>query len=163
MPARDVGDVTGFPPLFGGRVKTLHPKIFGGILYDRDDPEHRIQAQTYAVPAIATVVANLYPFEATVAREGTQLAEAIEQIDIGGVSLLSAAAKNFEHVAVLTHPSQYAQYLAALAAGDAAAVRCAANSRWLRSSVPPNTTWRFRTIWLPRAKFCRAIFRARWH
>ncbi|HEY1653832.1 MAG TPA: bifunctional phosphoribosylaminoimidazolecarboxamide formyltransferase/IMP cyclohydrolase [Candidatus Tumulicola sp.] len=119
VPARDVGDVTGFPELFGGRVKTLHPKVFGAILYDRADADHRTQAQTYAIPAIHTVVVNLYPFEETVARRSTAIAEAIEQIDIGGVALLRAAAKNFEHVAVLTHPSQYGPYLAALADGSA--------------------------------------------
>ncbi|MEO6835083.1 MAG: bifunctional phosphoribosylaminoimidazolecarboxamide formyltransferase/IMP cyclohydrolase [Candidatus Tumulicola sp.] len=118
VPARDVGDITGFPALFGGRVKTLHPKVFGGILYDRDDAEHRSQAETYAIPVIHTVAVNLYPFEATVARQGTTLVEAIEQIDIGGVSLLRAAAKNFGHVAVLTHSSQYAEYLSALETGD---------------------------------------------
>ncbi|MGA8533242.1 MAG: bifunctional phosphoribosylaminoimidazolecarboxamide formyltransferase/IMP cyclohydrolase [Candidatus Tumulicola sp.] len=118
VPARDVGDVTGFPELFSGRVKTLHPKVFGGILYDRADAEHRTQAETYAIPRIHTVAVNLYPFEATVARAPTTLAEAVEQIDIVGVALLRAAAKNFEHVAVLTHPSQYAEYLAALDAGE---------------------------------------------
>lgn len=118
VPAREVGDITGFPALFGGRVKTLHPKVFGGILYDRSDEAHREQAQTYAIPAIGIVAVNLYPFEATVAREGTALAEAIEQIDIGGVSLLRAAAKNFEHVSVLTHPSQYAAFLEAWRAGS---------------------------------------------
>ncbi len=118
VPARDVGDVTGFPELFGGRVKTLHPKIFGGILYDRDDEAHRTEARTYNVARIHTVAVNLYPFEATVARPGTTAAEAIEQIDIGGVALLRAAAKNFEHVAVLTHPSQYAEFLRALENGE---------------------------------------------
>ncbi|MBV8117461.1 MAG: bifunctional phosphoribosylaminoimidazolecarboxamide formyltransferase/IMP cyclohydrolase, partial [Candidatus Eremiobacteraeota bacterium] len=117
VPARDVGDVTGFPELFSGRVKTLHPKIFGGILHDRDDHEHRAQADKYAIPRIETVAVNLYPFEATVARAGTTLAEAIEQIDIGGVALLRAAAKNFAQVAVLTNPSQYGEYLASLASG----------------------------------------------
>ncbi len=118
VPARDVEEMTGFPPLFSGRVKTLHPKVFGSILFDRSDAEHAAQAEKYAIPAIAVVAVNLYPFEATVAREGTTLAEAIEQIDIGGVSLLRAAAKNFEHVVVLTHPSQYGPYLEALEAGD---------------------------------------------
>ncbi|HTA39929.1 MAG TPA: hypothetical protein VK760_12680, partial [Candidatus Acidoferrales bacterium] len=118
VPAREVGDVTGFPALFGGRVKTLHPKVFGGILYDRDNEEHQAQAVKYAIAAISTVVVNLYPFEATVARDGTKLDEAIEQIDIGGVSLLRAAAKNFAHVAVLTHSSQYMSYLSALESGD---------------------------------------------
>jgi phosphoribosylaminoimidazolecarboxamide formyltransferase/IMP cyclohydrolase len=118
IPARDVGDLTGFPPLFSGRVKTLHPKVFGSILYDRADAEHRGQIEKYAMPAIDVVAVNLYPFEATVAREGTTLEEAIEQIDIGGVSLLRAAAKNFAHVAVLTHPSQYAGFLEAMKAGE---------------------------------------------
>ena len=116
--ARDVEELTGFPPLFGGRVKSLHPKVFGAILYDRSDPEHAAQAEKYAMPAMVAVVVNLYPFEATVAREGTTPHEAIEQIDIGGVALLRAAAKNFEHVAVLTDPSQYAEYRQAIEAGD---------------------------------------------
>lgn len=120
IPARDVGDVTGFPALFGGRVKTLHPKIFGAILYDRADPEHDRQREKYAIPEIVTVAVNLYPFEATVARPGTTLPEAIEQIDIGGVALLRAAAKNFEQVAVLTHPSQYAEYVRAIETDDVA-------------------------------------------
>jgi phosphoribosylaminoimidazolecarboxamide formyltransferase/IMP cyclohydrolase len=115
---RDVEDLTGFPALFGGRVKTLHPKVFGAILYERRDPEHRQQAETYAIPEIVAVVVNLYPFEATVARPGTTLNEAIEQIDVGGVALLRAAAKNFEHVCVLTHSSQYAEYEAAFDSGD---------------------------------------------
>jgi phosphoribosylaminoimidazolecarboxamide formyltransferase/IMP cyclohydrolase len=117
IPARDVGEVTGFPALFGGRVKTLHPRIFGGILYDRDVEQHASEARAYAIAAIDTVVVNLYPFEETVAR-GSGLAEAIEQIDIGGVALLRAAAKNFQHVAVLTHPSQYDAYSRALESGD---------------------------------------------
>jgi phosphoribosylaminoimidazolecarboxamide formyltransferase / IMP cyclohydrolase len=118
--AFDVGDMTGFPALFDGRVKTLHPKVFGAILYDRNNPQHRTQAEKYAIAPITTVVVNLYPFEATVAREGTTRHEAIEQIDIGGVALLRAAAKNFEYVSVLTHPSQYEEFIAALAAGGVA-------------------------------------------
>lgn len=118
VPALDVGEMTGFPPLFDGRVKTLHPKVFGAILYDRANPDHVAQAVKYAIAPITTVVVNLYPFEATVAREGTTLEEAIEQIDIGGVSLLRASAKNFSHVAVLTHPSQYPEFVAALERGE---------------------------------------------
>jgi phosphoribosylaminoimidazolecarboxamide formyltransferase / IMP cyclohydrolase len=118
VPARDVEELTGFPALFSGRVKTLHPKVFGAILHDRADPEHTAQADKYAIPQIVAVAVNLYPFEATVARRGTTLDEAIEQIDIGGVALLRAAAKNFEHVAVLTHPSQYAEYRNAAQAND---------------------------------------------
>lgn len=118
IPAFDIGDMTGFPALFDGRVKTLHPKVFGAILYDRSNPDHRAQAEKYAIAPITTVVVNLYPFEATVAHEGTTLLEAIEQIDIGGVSLLRASAKNFAHVSVLTHPSQYAEFLAAFEGGE---------------------------------------------
>jgi phosphoribosylaminoimidazolecarboxamide formyltransferase/IMP cyclohydrolase len=113
----DVGDLTGFPALFDGRVKTLHPNVFGGILADRANPQHVAEAQRYGVPAIGTVVVNLYPFEATVARDGATLEEAIEQIDVGGVSLLRAAAKNYTNVSVLSDPAQYAGFIAALAAG----------------------------------------------
>ena len=91
----------------------MHPKIFGAILYEREDRDHVAQAQKYAIPEIVVVAVNLYPFEATVAR-GAGLEEAIEQIDIGGVSLLRAAAKNFRHVAMLTHPTQIAEYRKAL-------------------------------------------------
>ncbi len=106
--ALDVGELTGFPSLFDGRVKTLHPRVFGAILADRENPAHRAEALAHGVPAISVVVVNLYPFEATVAREGATLEEAIEQIDIGGVSLIRAAAKNFAHVSVLVDPDQYA-------------------------------------------------------
>jgi phosphoribosylaminoimidazolecarboxamide formyltransferase/IMP cyclohydrolase len=105
--AHDVGDLTGFPALFGGRVKTLHPRVFGAILADRENPEHLAEAQVHGVPEISVVVVNLYPFEATVARGGATLEEAIEQIDIGGVALIRAAAKNFAHVTVLVDPDQY--------------------------------------------------------
>ena len=115
--AADVGELTGYPSLFDGRVKTLHPNVFGGILQDRDDPVHRGEAAQHRIPTIATVVVNLYPFEATVAREGATLQEAIEQIDIGGVALLRAAAKNFDHVSVLSDPGQYGAFIAALS-GD---------------------------------------------
>jgi phosphoribosylaminoimidazolecarboxamide formyltransferase/IMP cyclohydrolase len=105
--ARDVGELTNYPELFGGRVKTLHPAIFGGILADRNDPQHEAERQAHGLPRIGTVVVNLYPFEATIAREGATLEEAVEQIDVGGVSLLRAAAKNFAHVTVLSSPEQY--------------------------------------------------------
>ncbi|HEV3152518.1 MAG TPA: bifunctional phosphoribosylaminoimidazolecarboxamide formyltransferase/IMP cyclohydrolase [Candidatus Baltobacteraceae bacterium] len=117
IPARDVEELTGFPPLFDGRVKTLHPKIFGAILYDRGNASHRDQARVYNIHNLKYLVVNLYPFEATVAKEGTTLDEAIEQIDIGGVSLLRAAAKNFWNVTVLSHPSQYGAFLKALPGG----------------------------------------------
>jgi phosphoribosylaminoimidazolecarboxamide formyltransferase / IMP cyclohydrolase len=116
--ARDVEELTGFPPLFDGRVKTLHPKVFGAILYDRSNPAHQDQARIYAIHDLRTLVVNLYPFEATVAKAGTTLPEAIEQIDIGGVSLLRAAAKNFANVTILSHPSQYPAFLKALENGS---------------------------------------------
>ena len=115
--ARDVGDLTGYPALFDGRVKTLHPNVFGGILKDRDSEVHRGEAERHAIPSISTVVVNLYPFEATVANESATLKEAIEQIDIGGVSLLRAAAKNFDHVTVLSEPGQYDAFIVALGKG----------------------------------------------
>ncbi len=117
VPTRDVGELTGFPELFSGRVKTLHPKVFGAILHDRADARHVEQRDTYAIPSLDVIAVNLYPFEATIAREDATLAEAIEQIDIGGVALLRAAAKNFGSVSVLSHPAQYAEFLAALQAG----------------------------------------------
>jgi len=113
----DVGDLTGYPSLFDGRVKTLHPNVFGGILQDRANATHVAEAREHGIPTIATVVVNLYPFEMTVAREGATLQEAIEQIDIGGVSLLRAAAKNYDHVTVLSDPSQYDTVIAALGRG----------------------------------------------
>ena len=104
----EVASNTGFPEIMDGRVKTLHPRVFGAILSDRENPAHRAEAIAHGVPAISVVVVNLYPFESTVAREGATLQEAIEQIDIGGVSLIRAAAKNFAHVSVLVDPDQYA-------------------------------------------------------
>ena len=106
--ARDVGELTNYPSLFDGRVKTLHPAVFGAILADRDNPEHEAERRAHGVPRIGLVAVNLYPFEATIAREGATLEEAIEQIDVGGVSLLRASAKNFAHVTVLSSPEQYA-------------------------------------------------------
>ncbi len=105
--ALDVGELTGFPALFDGRVKTLHPRVFGGILADRKNETHVVEAREHGVPTISVVVVNLYPFESTVARDDTTLEEAIEQIDIGGVALIRAAAKNFDNVTVLVDPDQY--------------------------------------------------------
>ena len=121
--ARDVEELTGFPSLFDGRVKTLHPKVFGGILADRSNPCTSAEAVQLRDPADLDVVVNLYPFEETVAREGATLNEAIEQIDIGGVSLMRAAAKNFDHVTVLAIPAQYAEVIAALPAALDSRVR----------------------------------------
>jgi phosphoribosylaminoimidazolecarboxamide formyltransferase/IMP cyclohydrolase len=93
---RDVSDVTGFPEMMDGRVKTLHPKIHGALLGVRDNPNHQAAMRDHAIEPIDMVVINLYPFEETVAREGVTPAEAIEQIDIGGPALIRSAAKNYK-------------------------------------------------------------------
>ncbi len=106
----DVGTYTGFPEMMDGRVKTLHPKIHGGILQKRDDAEHQSQAKAHNIPPIDLVIVNLYPFAETVAC-GADFATCIENIDIGGPSLIRAAAKNHNHVAVLTSPCQYKRFM----------------------------------------------------
>jgi phosphoribosylaminoimidazolecarboxamide formyltransferase/IMP cyclohydrolase len=100
----DVSDFTGAPELFEGRVKTLHPKVHGGLLHKRDDDEHLKQAKDHDIPPIDLVVVNLYPFEETVAKDDVTLEEAIENIDIGGPSMLRSAAKNYKSVTVVTDP-----------------------------------------------------------
>lgn len=114
----DVSNYTGFPEMLDGRVKTLHPKIHGGILADRDNAEHNTQAEAHGITPIDMVICNLYPFEATVAKPDVTLPEAIENIDIGGPTMIRAAAKNYRHVAVLTESSQYPQIIADLDASD---------------------------------------------
>ena len=104
---RDVSDVTGFPEMMDGRVKTLHPKIHGGILARRDVPAHLQALEEHGIPPIDLIVVALYPFEATVARPEVTLSEAIEQIDVGGPTMIRAAAKNHASVAVVTDPTQY--------------------------------------------------------
>jgi phosphoribosylaminoimidazolecarboxamide formyltransferase/IMP cyclohydrolase len=107
LEVRDVSDVTGFPEMMDGRVKTLHPRIHGGILAVRDNAEHARALEEHNIEPIDMVVINLYPFERTVAREGVTLAEAVEQIDIGGPAMVRSAAKNFNDVAVVTMPDLY--------------------------------------------------------
>ena len=114
----DVSDYTGFPEMLEGRVKTLHPKIHGGLLAEWDNTEHSTQAEAHGINAIDMVICNLYPFEATVAKPDVTLPEAIENIDIGGPTMIRAAAKNYRHVAALTAPSQYPQVIADLDAND---------------------------------------------
>src|SRR5712692_9347675 len=104
---RDISDLTGFPEILGGRVKTLHPKIHGGLLAIRDDPEHQQQVEANNIEYIDMVVVNLYPFRETVAREEVTVENAIENIDIGGPSMIRSAAKNFEDVVVVVDPSDY--------------------------------------------------------
>ena len=105
----DVADITGFPEMMDGRVKTLHPKIHGGLLALRENSEHIAAMEKHGIEPIDMVVINLYPFEQTVAREDIKLEEAIEQIDIGGPSMIRSAAKNYRDVAVVTSPDLYRQ------------------------------------------------------
>lgn len=105
--ALSVSDVTHFPEILDGRVKTLHPKIHGGLLAVTDDTRHMQQLKEYEIEPIDMVVVNLYPFEQTVARQGIRLEEALEQIDIGGPTMLRAAAKNFKHKVVVVDPGRY--------------------------------------------------------
>jgi len=115
LPVTEVGTHTGFPEIMDGRVKTLHPKIHGGLLCRRDKPEHLAQAKQNGIEPIDLVVVNLYPFEATVAKEHVEFEEAIENIDIGGPSMLRSAAKNHESVTVVCDPDDYGHVLAAMA------------------------------------------------
>ena len=111
LPVTKVSDYTGFPEILGGRVKTLHPRIHGGILGRRDLPQDRAEMETHQIRPIDLVVVNLYPFEQTIARPNVSESEAIEQIDIGGPAMLRASAKNFANLTVLCNPGNYNDYL----------------------------------------------------
>jgi phosphoribosylaminoimidazolecarboxamide formyltransferase / IMP cyclohydrolase len=115
VPVTDVSSYTGFPELFEGRVKTLHPKIHGGLLQRRENNQDRQEARENNIPTIDLVVVNLYPFEETIRKAGVTLAEAIENIDIGGPSMLRSASKNYASVTVVTDPEDYATVLAEMA------------------------------------------------
>jgi phosphoribosylaminoimidazolecarboxamide formyltransferase/IMP cyclohydrolase len=116
IPVADVSDVTGFPEMLDGRVKTMHPKIAGGILAMRSNPEHMAAIQAHGIAPIDMVVVNLYRFEDVAARAGAHLEELIENIDIGGPTMLRAAAKNYQDVAVVTAPEDYPAILEELRA-----------------------------------------------
>ncbi|OHP83010.1 bifunctional phosphoribosylaminoimidazolecarboxamide formyltransferase/inosine monophosphate cyclohydrolase [Staphylococcus sp. HMSC063A11] len=107
VPVKSVSELTQFPEIMDGRVKTLHPAVHGGILADRDKPEHLEQLSEQHIDLIDMVVVNLYPFQKTVAKPDVTVAEAIENIDIGGPTMLRAAAKNFKHVTTIVHPADY--------------------------------------------------------
>src|SRR3989454_10319735 len=113
---RDVSDFTGWPEMLGGRVKTLHPKVHGGLLFRRRNAEDQKQAAEHGIAPIDLVVVNLYPFEATAAKAGLTAEELIENIDIGGPTMLRSAAKNFESVTVVTDPADYHRVAAELEA-----------------------------------------------
>ncbi|HMZ78006.1 MAG TPA: bifunctional phosphoribosylaminoimidazolecarboxamide formyltransferase/IMP cyclohydrolase, partial [Zoogloea sp.] len=124
LPVTDVSDYTGFPEMLDGRVKTLHPKVHGGILARRDLPEHLAKLEAHSIPRIDLVVVNLYPFQATVAKPDCTLEDAIENIDIGGPTMVRAAAKNHGNeaggVGIVTDPEDYAAIVAELQANAGA-------------------------------------------
>ena len=119
----EVGDYTDFPEMLDGRVKTLHPKVHGGLLGRRDLPEHVATMQAHDIPNIDLLVVNLYPFEATVSKPNCTLEDAIENIDIGGPAMVRSAAKNWKDVAVLTDANQYESFLTELQANNNALSR----------------------------------------
>ena len=118
IPVTAISQWSGAPEILGGRVKTLTPKVFGAILHDRANADHVADVERLSIPRVDLVVVNLYPFEATVAKADVTLAEAIEQIDVGGPSMLRAAAKNHRHVVVLCDPSMYGEFLEELGRGE---------------------------------------------
>jgi len=120
LAVRDISEVTGFPEILDGRVKTLHPRVHAGILAIRDNTEHRATLEKQGIAPIDLVVCNLYPFEATLAKAGSSHEEIVENIDIGGPSMVRAAAKNYHDVAIVTDPGQYAGILEELAANKGA-------------------------------------------
>jgi phosphoribosylaminoimidazolecarboxamide formyltransferase/IMP cyclohydrolase len=118
LTVRDVTDLTGFPEMLDGRVKTLHPMIHGGLLACRDSSEHRETVRIHAIPLIDLLAVNLYPFRETAARENVDADDVVEQIDIGGPAMLRSAAKNFDAVTVICDPADYSRVLAAFEAKD---------------------------------------------
>jgi phosphoribosylaminoimidazolecarboxamide formyltransferase / IMP cyclohydrolase len=118
IPVTPIATWSGAPEILGGRVKTLTPRVFGAILHDRDNAAHRDDVERLSIPAIDLVVVNLYPFEQAIARDGVTVDEAIEQIDIGGPSMLRAAAKNHKHVLPLCDPSLYSDFLREFQRGE---------------------------------------------
>jgi phosphoribosylaminoimidazolecarboxamide formyltransferase/IMP cyclohydrolase len=127
LDVQDISDLTGFPEMLDGRVKTLHPKVHGGLLFRRDNAEHRAAVAQHNIQPIDMVVVNLYAFEKTARKTGVELEELIENIDIGGPSMLRSAAKNFADVAVVTSPDQYAALAAELDSNGGAVSR---DTRW---------------------------------
>ena len=146
LEVRAIEDFTGFPEIMGGRVKTLHPKLYAGLLALRDDPEHMVAAEQHGIEFVDLVCVNLYPFERTAGRRGATEHEAIENIDIGGPTMIRAAAKNFGFIAVVTRPESYDAVLQELERRRRAGSRSARASRSprRRSPTPPATTRRSR-------------------
>ena len=120
IPVRDISEFTGFPEMLDGRVKTLHPKVHAGLLYLRGDEAHEATMTAFSLEQIDLVCVNLYPFEETVAKAGVSFEDAIENIDIGGPTMLRSAAKNMKFVTVVTDPADYETVLAEMRAQDIA-------------------------------------------
>ena len=131
VPVTEVADYTGFPEMLDGRVKTLHPKVHGGILARRDFPEHMAKLAEHEMPTIDMVVVNLYPFQATVAQDSCSLDDAIENIDIGGPTMLRSAAKNHKDVVVICDPADYGMVLAEIKAVDGKAGRVSHDTKFM--------------------------------
>jgi phosphoribosylaminoimidazolecarboxamide formyltransferase/IMP cyclohydrolase len=144
---RPIDDLTGFPEMMDGRVKTLHPRVHGGLLARRDVPEHMAAAEEHGIGMIDMVVVNLYPFEATIAKEGVTLEEAIENIDIGGPAMLRSAAKNFESVTVVSDPADYYRILEEIALNKGcttyATRRALATEVFRRTSAYDSAIWMY--------------------
>jgi phosphoribosylaminoimidazolecarboxamide formyltransferase/IMP cyclohydrolase len=147
VPVRPIDDLTGFPEMMDGRVKTLHPRVHGGLLARRDVPAHMAAAEEHGIGMIDLVCVNLYAFEATVAKEDVTEAEAIENIDIGGPSMLRSAAKNFASVTVVTDPSLYDGILAEMGANAGATTletrRACATEVFRTTSHYDNQIWQY--------------------
>ncbi|MDP9160397.1 MAG: bifunctional phosphoribosylaminoimidazolecarboxamide formyltransferase/IMP cyclohydrolase [Acidobacteriota bacterium] len=126
IPVKDISELTGFPEMLDGRVKTLHPNVHGGILHRRDDAAHRAAVGEHGIKPIDMVVVNLYAFEKTAAKSGVQLEELIENIDIGGPSMIRSAAKNFSDVAIVTSPGDYEMIAAEMQSSGG----LSADTRW---------------------------------
>ncbi len=137
LPVTEVAEVTRFPEMLDGRVKTLHPTVHGGLLARRDLPEHMAALKEHGIETIDLLVVNLYPFEATVAKAGCTLADAIENIDIGGPAMVRSAAKNWKDVGVITAADQYDAVLAELKANGKLSDKLRFACRWLRSTASP--------------------------
>jgi len=149
VPVRPIDDLTGFPEMMDGRVKTLHPKVHGGLLARRDDPSHMAAAEEHGIGMIDMVVVNLYAFEKTVAKPEVTEEEAIENIDIGGPSMLRSAAKNFASVAVVTDPASYDAIIEEMREHDGATLletrRTLATEVFRLTSVYDSAIWMYLT------------------
>jgi len=147
VPVRPIDDLTGFPEMMDGRVKTLHPRVHGGLLARRDVPAHMAAADEHGIGMIDLVCVNLYAFEATIAREGVTEADAIENIDIGGPSMLRSAAKNFASVTVVTEPASYDDILAEMRANGGATTletrRACATAVFAKTSAYDSAIWMY--------------------